>query len=117
MKPRTPTPMEPRTPDKVTPMNTPAPQLDLFDRGPPPAAPPRWIGHRGPWGRNLTWTRPDMPGLTIRHCGHGTALYPYYVTIGESMEPAAPGTVRTLTEAQAAAVALWSHARQTTPPL
>lgn len=37
-----------------------------------------WIGHKGPKGRNAFWTRDDMPGLVIIHCGHPTALRPYY---------------------------------------
>lgn len=88
-------------------MPTPAPQLDLFDKGPPPA---QWLAHPGPWyGRTMAWTRPDMPGLAVRHCGHPTALYPYYVTIGQSMEARDPHPLRTLAEAKAAAVTLWQQ--------
>jgi hypothetical protein len=58
-----------------------------------------------------------MPGIVVRHCGHGTASYPYYVTLGDCREPASPGTFRTLPEVQAAAARLWSHARPgATPP-
>lgn len=41
-------------------------------------AKPQWQGHKGPLGRNMFWTRDDMPGLVIIHCGHPTALRPYY---------------------------------------
>jgi len=86
----------------------PAGQLELFDRG--PAAPPagKWTAHRGPWGRNLTWTRGDMPGLTVRHCGHPTANYPYYITLGDNLAVASPGTFRNLAPCMAAAVELWA---------
>lgn len=82
-------------------------QLELFDRGPaaPPAA--KWIGHRGPWGRNLTWTRTDMAGLAVRHCGHPTALRPYYFTTGDNQEPANHTTYINLATCQAAAAAWW----------
>lgn len=98
---------------------TPA-QLDLFDRGPPPPPPqrpPKWIAHRGPWGRNLRWTRDDMPTLAVRHCGHGTANYPYYITVGDDRSVASPGTFATLIQAQAAAVLLWQElSSPATPP-
>lgn len=81
---------------------TPA-QLQLFELE-PEAPPAKWIGHRGPWGRNLTWTRADMPGLVVHHCGHPTALYPYHITIhGKDV----PGAHRLLTDCQAAAAAAW----------
>lgn len=86
----------------------PAAQLELFDRGPATPAAGKWTAHRGPWGRNLTWTRGDMPGLTIRHCGHPTAHYPYYITLGDSMALAAPGTFRNLAPCMAAAVEFWT---------
>lgn len=41
-------------------------------------ASPAWEGHKGPHGRNMFWTKADMPGLVIKHCGHPTALRPYY---------------------------------------
>jgi len=37
-----------------------------------------WRGIKGPKGRNDKWVRADMPGLVIRHCGHPTALRPYW---------------------------------------
>lgn len=40
----------------------------------------KWIGHKGPFGRNWKWTHPLIVGLTIKHCGHPTALRPYYLT-------------------------------------
>lgn len=48
-----------------------APRAPLSERG--------WVGHRGPFGRNLRWTHAQLPDLEIRHCGHPTALRPYYV--------------------------------------
>lgn len=82
-----------------------------------PVTPPKWGGHRGPWGRNLRWTREDMPTLAVRHCGHGTANYPYYVTVGDSRSVASSGTFATLAQAQAAAVRLWQDLKnQPTPP-
>lgn len=90
-------------------MTTPAQQRNLFDKGQQPETPPRWIGHRGPWGRNAWWTREDMPAIAVRHCMHPTALYPYYVTVGDSFEPRDPHPLRTLAEAQAAAVTLWQQ--------
>lgn len=91
-------------------------QLDLFDRGDnqqPAGQPARWIGHRGPWGKNLTWTREDMPGLVVRHCGHPTALRPYYLT-GEVAEDTDRWTYINLRQAQAAAVELWRTKARTT---
>lgn len=55
-----------------------------------------WTGHKGPWGRNLKWTCNEVAGLTIHHCGHPTALRPYYIA-------GVPGTFRRLDEAKAAA--------------
>ena len=79
-------------------------QLDLFARDPvtPPA---KWIAHRGPWGRNLTWTRDDMPDLVVRHCGHPTANYPYHVTTSDNQDAAGLGTFHNLATCQAAAAA------------
>ena len=82
-------------------------QLQLFDLE-PAATPAKWIGHRGPWGRNLTWTRDDLPGVIVRHCGHGTALYPYYITTGDNRSPADERTYGSLAECQAAAVGYWT---------
>lgn len=28
----------------------------------------------------MSWTHPALPGVTVRHCGHPTALRPYYIT-------------------------------------
>lgn len=88
----------------------PAAQLALFDLEPeaPAARPAKWIGHRGPWGRNLTWTRDDLPGLVVHHCGHPTASYPYFVKIG-GIET--EWTYRHLAEAQADAAARWAQAQ------
>lgn len=41
----------------------------------------RWQGHKGLFGRNERWTHPLIVGVTVRHCGHPTALRPYYVTV------------------------------------
>ena len=85
----------------------PAAQLHLFAMDPvnPPAAPAKWIAHRGPWGRNLTWTRDDMPDLVVRHCGHPTANYPYHVTTRDNQDAAGLGTFHNLATCQAAAAA------------
>jgi hypothetical protein len=80
-------------------------QLYLFAFD-PEATPAKWIGHRGPWGRNLTWTRDDLPGLIVRHCGHGTALYPYYITTGDNRSPVDGRTYGSLAECQTAAATL-----------
>jgi hypothetical protein len=64
-------------------------------------APKQWIGHKGPWGRNLKWTRPDLPGVVVHHCGHPTALYPYYV---DGIEQLQGRTWKLLKDAQAAAL-------------
>jgi len=84
-----------------------ASQLQLFALE-PAATHAKWIGHRGPWGRNLTWTRDDLPGVMVRHCGHGTALYPYYITTGDNRSPADERTYGSLAECQAAAVGYWT---------
>ena len=87
-------------------------QRQLFDFSAEAAAPPaKWIGHRGPWGRNLTWTRDDLPGLVVRHCGHGTALYPYYIPTGDNRSPADGRTYGSLAECQAAAFGYWTTTR------
>lgn len=62
--------------------------------------PPRWVGHKGPYGRNTSWTNEAFPGVVIRHCGHPTALWPYYI---EGRKHLHSHTYRTLAEAQAAA--------------
>jgi hypothetical protein len=57
-----------------------------------------------------------MPRIIVRHCGHGTALYPYYITIGASLTPASPGLFRTLAECQAAAARLHQDLSRTPAP-
>lgn len=34
---------------------------------------------KNPHGRNNAWVSDDMPGVVVRHCGHQTALRPYYI--------------------------------------
>lgn len=98
-----------RTPQPANQANQ-ATQLTLFAVEPEALAakPARWIGHRGPWGRNLTWTRDDLPGLVVRHCGHPTASYPYFVKIGDVETE---WTYRHLAEAQADAARRWTEAK------
>lgn len=52
-------------------------QAELFD-----AAPAGLVMVRGGWIRhgNRAWTHPSLPGVAVRHCGHPTALRPYYLT-------------------------------------
>lgn len=82
-------------------------QSDLFPEEPgefeltAPVKPVTWQGHAGPMGRNTRWTHPAMPGVEVRHCGHPTALRPYYVTGLESLHG---DTFQRLTDAQQAAV-------------
>lgn len=40
-----------------------------------------WVGHASHAfdRRNRAWTHAALPGITVRHCGHPTALRPYYV--------------------------------------
>lgn len=59
-----------------------------------------WVGHPGPTGRNDSWTNERFPGLVVVHCGHPTALRPYYI---EGMLGSL-GTFRHLADAQQAAV-------------
>lgn len=49
-------------------------------------------------GRNREWTHAS--GVVVRHCGHPTAIRPYFV-VGQLNEL---GTFRLLTQAQAAAL-------------
>ena len=42
-------------------------------------APIVWIGHKLGRERNMLWTSPQLPGVEVRHCGHPTAIRPYYV--------------------------------------
>lgn len=60
-----------------------------------------WQGHKGPCGRNRAWTSPQLPGVEVRHCGHPTALRPYYI----AGQLDTLGTFRLLAQAQAAAIA------------
>lgn len=34
---------------------------------------------RNPLGRSNAWSSPATPRLTVRHCGHPTAIRPYYI--------------------------------------
>lgn len=38
-----------------------------------------WKGHKGPLGRNYLWTSEQLPGIAVQHCGHPTALRPYFI--------------------------------------
>lgn len=38
-----------------------------------------WIGRCGASGRIMQWTHPALPGIIVAHCGHPTALRPYYI--------------------------------------
>jgi len=58
-----------------------------------------WKGHKGPFGRNVLWQYGDREDLQIRHCGHPTANFPYYVVGIEEIEGA---TFRHLKAAQTA---------------
>lgn len=41
---------------------------------------PDWVGVGGGLGRrNRQWEHRSIAGLAVRHCGHPTALRPYYV--------------------------------------
>lgn len=66
----------------------------------------QWVGHKGPFGRNVAWTSPDLPGVRVRHCGHPTALRPYWID-GYLNEL---GTFRLLVDAQRAAERLPAQA-------
>lgn len=62
----------------------------------------QWTGHkdmkRGTLRANA-WTCEQLPGVTVRHCGHPTALRPYHVEGGHGPL----GTHRLLAIAQVAA--------------
>ena len=47
--------------------------------------------------RALAWACEAFPGVTVRHCGHPTALRPYYVQGSRALERA---LFRTLAQAQ-----------------
>ncbi len=57
-----------------------------------------WVGVKNPQGRNHRW-HSEALGATIFHCGHPTAISPYYTS-------ATPGTFRTLQAAKDAVSAL-----------
>lgn len=38
-----------------------------------------WVGIKNHVGRNSIWKSDDYPDVLIRHCGHPTALRPYYI--------------------------------------
>lgn len=51
----------------------------------------KWLAiAKSPYGTNSIWANEMYPNLFIRHCGHATALRPYYIDcnlIGENMPP------------------------------
>ena len=54
-------------------------QLDLLAGAKAPKLVDGWIGlGGGPDGRNWAWKHAAL-GIVVRHCGHPTALRPYYV--------------------------------------
>lgn len=70
---------------------------DLF----PDAEPsPRWVPAGRAFGRTVAWFHTGT-GAMVQHCGHPTALRPYYVK-GQLQRL---GTFRLLRDAQAAALA------------
>lgn len=69
---------------------------DLFDNLPIQTKSGWVITLRGPYGMTLRWSH--RSGAVVRHCGHPTAIYPYYV---EGMD----GTFWHLADAKAAALA------------
>lgn len=38
-----------------------------------------WVPVSQLMGRNNAWRAGHFPGVTVRHCGHPTALRPYYI--------------------------------------
>ena len=42
-------------------------------------APGSWIAAAQSLGRNIAWVSHLAPGLVVRHCGHPTALRPYWI--------------------------------------
>jgi hypothetical protein len=49
----------------------------------------------------LSWTHPDYAGVTVLHCGHPTALQPYYIKgYGWQGGGAGVATFRALKQAQ-----------------
>jgi hypothetical protein len=66
-----------------------------------------WIGHPGLMGtsRYGRWTHPGLPGVQVRHCGHPTALRPYYIEgLADDVE-FANATFHSLNDAKASALA------------
>lgn len=58
-------------------------QAELFDPAPAGLVLVRggWITNAGaPALGSRVWTHPSLPGVAVRHCGHPTALRPYYLT-------------------------------------
>jgi hypothetical protein len=43
------------------------------------AAPKPWTGVKGPTGRAWMWIHQDPSVPRVKHCGHPTALRPYYM--------------------------------------
>jgi hypothetical protein len=59
-----------------------------------------WVGRKGPLGKNGSWTHPEFPGVTVKHCGHQTALRPYYIPGSKLPGGVAYYTFRTVKQAQ-----------------
>lgn len=54
--------------------------IDMDATVPVVRPPDRWQGLGGGYGgRHATWVHPRLPGVAVRHCGHPTALRPYFV--------------------------------------
>lgn len=68
--------------------------------------PCEWIpaGGRTMKRRAIAWSCRTDARLRVRHCGHPTANYPYYVEIDGVSQLNELGTFRLLDEAQAAAM-------------
>jgi hypothetical protein len=65
-----------------------------------------WIGvQRNPLGRLCAWEHPQLVGVRVRHCGHPTALRPYYIIGCDT-----PMKFRLLKQAQQAAEELIAEA-------
>ena len=56
-----------------------------------------WKSIKGFFGKAVEWVH--VSGIAIRHCGHPTALYPYYI-VGDDKRR----TFRNLNAAQVAAL-------------
>lgn len=70
-----------------------------------------WVGGGNLFGdgRNGHWTHPALPAVQVRHCGHQTALRPYYIVATEQAACKArneswKGTFRGLAQAKLAAL-------------